>query len=139
MFEFPSLPRSIPPSSSFVTVSDSAAVLLARNLLPCWVFGSTVHCSLCFTLRSPNPGRGRQRKPYDFSKIIKSQASGIHESSNLRKRPFTKEDYITWHETKAPSWRSSLVVTQYVYVLICVVLFCCFAVMQYNAVENVPM
>lgn len=34
-----------------------------------------------------------------------STMSGNRDSINRKKKPFTKEDYIAWHDKEAPSWR----------------------------------
>ena len=39
---------------------------------------------------------------------MKSKASGVKDSNNIKRKPFTKEDYILWHEREAPSWKRGL-------------------------------
>ena len=46
--------------------------------------------------RCPNPGRGRKRKCWDFTKVKKSSSAGHRAEDTTVKKPMTRADYISW-------------------------------------------
>ena len=54
-------------------------------------------------MRCPDPGRGKKRDEYDFSKLTKFRSSGKRDENNLRKRPLCQVDFVHYFMHEAPS------------------------------------
>ena len=102
------------PTASQCAVHHLAAMTIALDCPVSFSSAKPIVCQVSFrlvALRCPNPGRGSKRKTWDFSRLMKVTASGNQESNNKTRKPFTKEDWIKWHEVEAPSWKSALAFT----------------------------
>ncbi|CAE7201239.1 unnamed protein product, partial [Symbiodinium sp. KB8] len=55
-------------------------------------------------LPSPNPGRGKARAVYDFSKVKSRIAVGKRKEDSAIRKPFTQDEYILWFTEKCPRY-----------------------------------
>ena len=58
--------------------------------------------------RSPAPGRGKKRQPFDFQTLIENQQVGKRTDDLSLMEAMCKEDYIAWYTEKCPMFKRAL-------------------------------